>query len=159
MSCTPINPSKAFTNIIPVGYWETNVVEVLSIHERGFISLYKSNPLPALLRSLLFYNFGSDHNPKAEGYHPYLLAGLSDGSLITFTWKDKQLKDLKLISLGHAPVSLTPSQVDGKRIIFAAGNRATILSWEKKRLNYSPIMIKVRLSANRLHLTNPVPVE
>lgn len=120
------------------------MVEILLLDPTGFLSVSKTPKLPALVRSAFLYNFGS--TAKGDDYHPYLLIGLGDGSLVSFSWKDKQLKDKKIISLGHAPVSLTPCRIDGKRTVFATGNRATVLSWEKKRLHNSPIMLKVALA-------------
>lgn len=143
VSCAPLDPSKFFSTYITVSYWDSNEVEIFLIDREGFVSVSKSAPLPALVRSILLYNFGIDHSSKGEDYHPHLIAGLADGSLVFIPWKDRQLKDQTIISLGHAPVSLTPCQVDGKRTVFAAGNRATVLSWEKKRLHNSPIMLKV----------------
>jgi len=103
----------------------------------------KSPPLPALVRSAILHNFGSDASSKGADHHPHVLAGLADGSVVYFPWKDRQFKDRKTISLGHAPVSLTVFQIDGKRAVFAAGHRAAVLSWEKKRVHTSPIMLKV----------------
>jgi DNA damage-binding protein 1 len=62
-------------------------------------------------------------------------------------WKDNKLKDLKVVSLGHAPVSLTPFQVDDKHTVLAAGNRATVFFYDSKknRLVNSPIILKVRI--------------
>jgi DNA damage-binding protein 1 len=143
VSCTPQDPSKYFSNYITVSYWGRNEIEVFGLNHQGFVSMSKSPPLPALVRSAILYNFGSDASAKGADYHPHVLAGLADGSIVYFAWKDKQLKDRKTILLGHAPVSLTVCQVDGKRAVFAAGSRATVLSWEKKRVHTSPIMLKV----------------
>jgi DNA damage-binding protein 1 len=139
-----------------VSYWGKNEIEVFVINSEGFSSVSKSPPLPALVRSAILYNFGSDTSPKGADYHPYVLAGLGDGSVVYFAWKDKQLKDRKTISLGHAPVSLTVCQVDGKRTVFVAGNRATVLSWEKKRVHTSPIMLKV-LNFDSIHSIKLTP--
>lgn len=78
-------------------------------------------------------------------YHPYLLAGLSDGSVATFAWQDQQLKDRKIVSLGHAPVSLVfcAVQEGDARTVLAAGNRAIVFAYERGRLVHSPILLKV----------------
>jgi DNA damage-binding protein 1 len=128
---------------VTVSYWGKNEIEVFNIKSEGFKSVIKSPPLPALVRSAILYNFGSDTSARGADYHPYVLAGLGDGTVVYFVWKDKQLRDKKTISLGHAPVSLTICKVDGKRVVFAAGSRSTVLSWEKKRVHTSPIMLKV----------------
>jgi len=145
VSCIPINPQKAFSSNVIVSYWSSNIIELFTI-EKG--TLKSSNetrtpPLPAVVRSILLYNFGSDIKSKGTEYHPYLLAGLGDGSVVSFTWKDGCLKDQKVVSLGHAPVSLTPCVVDNKKSIFAAGNRATVFFCDKNRLVNSAIMLKV----------------
>ncbi|KAG5648442.1 hypothetical protein DXG03_005016 [Asterophora parasitica] len=143
VSCTPID-GKPYSNYVTVSYWGTNVVEIFILSQTGFVSIAKSAPLPALVRSLLLHNFGSD-DKKGADHHPYLLAGLADGSVAYFSWKEKLLNDRKIISLGHSPVSLTVCLSEGKRAVFAAGNRATVLSWEKKRIHSSPIMLKISL--------------
>ena len=156
VSCTPQDPSKYFSNYVTVSYWGKNEIEVFVLDRQGFVSVSKSPPLPALVRSAILYNFGSDASTKGADYHPHILAGLADGSVVYFAWKDKQLKDRKTISLGHSPVSLTVCEVDGKRAVFAAGNRATVLSWEKKRVHTSPIMLKVpNLYSYLTELTGP----
>jgi DNA damage-binding protein 1 len=145
VSLIPLNPQKAFSSNLIVSYWSSNIIELFTI-EKG--TLKSSNetrtpPLPAVVRSILLYNFGSDINSKGVDYQPYLLAGMGDGSVVSFTWKDGCLKDQKIVSLGHAPVSLTPCEVDGKKSVFAAGNRATVFFCDKNRLVNSAVMLKV----------------
>jgi DNA damage-binding protein 1 len=169
ISCTPLDPTKPFSKYTLVSYWDSHTIEVLATTKSGFESVYKSLPLPSLVSSLLFYNFGSDQSSKKSDYHPYLLAGLSDGSVATFAWQDNQLKDRKVISLGHAPVNLvmcrvhlepsgTGSSRDGQvskesgrgvKTVLAAGNRAIVFSHERNRLVYSPILLKVCPSIRR----------
>lgn len=146
----PMNESKPWSLHIVVSYWGSNRIEILSNGD-GFTSLCKSSPLPALVRSLLFYNFGQDHDTKGSDYHPYVLAGLADGSVVSFSFRNKQLKDQKIFSLGNLPVSLTACTVDEKRAVFASGSRATVLFSEKQRLQHSPILLKVR-STILIHL-------
>jgi DNA damage-binding protein 1 len=147
ISCTPLDPSKYFSNYILVSYWGSNSVEIFTPESTGFSFVCKTPPLPSLVRSLLLHNFGLDHSSKGPDYHPYLLVGLGDGSIVSFSWKNKQFKDQKVMSLGHAPVCLTTCQVEGRRSVFAAGSRAMVLSWQKKRLHHSPIMLKVNIHA------------
>ncbi|KAF5360619.1 hypothetical protein D9756_004828 [Leucocoprinus leucothites] len=167
ISCTPINPSRAFSQYILVSYWNSNTIEVFSPAESGFKSIHTSSPLPSLVTSLLFYNFGSDQSPKGSGYRPYLLAGLADGSVATFSWQAQQLKDRKIISLGHAPVSLIVCRVDlgsgsndsedsgegghGVKTVLAAGNRAIMFAHERNRLVHSPILLKDIVAASPLN--------
>lgn len=142
MSLSLLNPQAAFSNRLLVAYWKTNVVEIFDIGKE-LQSRVCSPALPSLVRSILLYNFGSDKNSKGLDYHPYLLAGLGDGSVATMSFKGGQLKDLKIISLGHAPVQLTPCVVEGRQSVFAAGYRSTVFFVDKGRLVNSPIMLKV----------------
>ncbi|KAF8635825.1 hypothetical protein AX15_000024 [Amanita polypyramis BW_CC] len=150
VSCMPLD-SRNFTNNFAVSFWGKNTVEIFTPTKGGLTSVCKTDPLPSLVRSLLLCNFGTDASVKGEDYRPYLLAGLSDGSLVTFVWKDKQLKEKKLVSLGHAPTSLAPCMVDGKRTVLAAGNRATLVSFDKKRLQFSPVSLKDISGASRFN--------
>ena len=171
ISCTPLDPTRAFTRTIVVSYWSSNTIEVFSVTESGFKSIYLSPSLPSLVTSLLLYNFGSDQSSKGLDYHPYLLAGLSDGSVATFLWQEQQLKDRKIISLGRAPVSLIVytaalgSNGNGSvgsgeggsdvKTVLAIGNRAIVFSHERNRLVHSPILLKVwhhTFQAHNLHL-------
>lgn len=145
VSCVPLDPAKFFSNYITVSYWGSNVVEIFLLEAEVFVPVSKSSPLPALVRSVVLHNFGSDHSSKGIDHHPYVLAGLGDGSLVLLPWKDRQLKDKKIISLGQAPVSFSVCEVDKKRVIFAASNRATLVSLDKNRLRISPIMLKVSI--------------
>ncbi|PFH53878.1 hypothetical protein AMATHDRAFT_72908 [Amanita thiersii Skay4041] len=149
VSCTPLDPTRCFTNHIVVSYWGRNIVEIFQPTANGFVSLCKTSSLPYLIRSLLLYNFGSGTSPKSDEHYPHLLVGLDDGSLVTFVWKEKELKEKKLVSLGHAPVILAPCTVDGKKTVLAAGNRATLVSFDKKRLQFSPVSLKDVSAASR----------
>ena len=141
MSLSPLNHQATYTRHFPVAYWGTNVVEIFDVGAQ-LKSVVRSPALPSLVRSVLLYNFGSDPNSKGSDYHPYLLAGLADGSLAMILFKSGQLTELKVISLGHAPVHLTPCMANGRKCVFAVGNRATVIFLEKGRLNLSPIMLK-----------------
>lgn len=63
---------------------------------------------------------------------------------MSFQWAERLLKDKTVISLGTAPVTLTACKVDSKPTVFAAGSRSGLLSWNKGRVGFSPIMLKVR---------------
>ncbi|KAF8650163.1 hypothetical protein AX16_005397 [Volvariella volvacea WC 439] len=158
VSCMPLDPKKPFASLIPVAYWGSNIIEVILLDRTGFVSVCKSAPLPAVVRSLTLFSFGAAEDAvQNTGNHnqsnPHLVAGLADGSIVTFAWKDKQLKDRKIVSLGHTPVALAPCMVEGNRAIFAAGYRAMMLSWDRKRLRYSPIMLKETVAAAPLNTT------
>ena len=147
----------AFSNLLTVAYWGTNTVEVFELSST-LKSVAISPSLPAIVRSLVLYNFGTGESSKFPNHYPYLLAGLGDGSVATMSWKeirkpvvdggsgrDVNLSDLKVTSLGHAPVNLSSCEVDGRKSVLAAGNRATVFFMEKGRLVNSPIMLKARL--------------
>lgn len=121
----------------------TNRVEIIHIGKDkatglgSLDTLDKSEPLPALVRSVQFFTFG--------GNDKYLICGLADGSFAHLAWKPatKKLVDMKIVSLGNAPVHLSVCEVDGKKAIFAAGNRATVVALDKQKLSHSPVMLKV----------------
>ncbi|KIM43302.1 hypothetical protein M413DRAFT_444121 [Hebeloma cylindrosporum] len=144
VSFIPLNPQKPFSMNVVVSYWSSNIIELFTIEKGTLTSSNETRtpPLPAVVRSILLYNFGSDTSSKGSDYQPYLLAGLGDGSVVSFTLKDGSLKDQKILSLGHAPVTLTPCVVDGKKSVFAAGNRATVFFCDKNRLVNSAVVLK-----------------
>ncbi|KAG6907853.1 hypothetical protein DXG01_007117 [Tephrocybe rancida] len=138
ISCAPLDPTKRFSNHLVLSYWDTKTIQIFSFTADGLVLQSTTAPLPAFARSVLLYDFGLD----GIDHRYYLLAGLADGSVAYFAWKDKQLSDKKIVPLGQLPVALSACQIDGKRAVFAAGNRATVFSWEKKRLHNSPIMLR-----------------
>lgn len=99
--------------------------------------------LPSLARSLLLHNFGAGRKPKEADYHPHLLAGMADGTVVSFRFKEHELKDEKVFALGTTPVSLATCKVDGRTSVFASGSRASVLFWDRHRLHQSPVMLKV----------------
>lgn len=142
ISCTPLNPSKNFTNHIAVSFWGSNQVKLFSPKDGGLSVIYQSPALRALPRSLLFYNFGKDTSSKALDYHPHLVVGLADGTVVSYSWRNNELFDPKTISLGDTPVFLNTCQVDGRKALFACGSRASILFWDKETLRHSPVILK-----------------
>jgi len=98
--------------------------------------------LTSLPRSLLLYNFGSGRKLKEADYHPHLLVGLADGTVVSFNFRDNNLQEKKIFALGTAPVSFSTCKVDGRTAIFASGSRASVLYWERQRLHQSPVMLK-----------------
>ena len=139
----PLDSQKPFSTILTVAYWGSNIVEAFVI-SKGILSMKAQSPrLPAVVRSLFLYNFGTGVSPKDPDHHAYLLAGLGNGSIATMSWKDNNLWDLKITSLGKTPVGVTPCDVDGRRSVIAAGNRASVFVFENNRLTNSPIILKV----------------
>ncbi|KAF9561348.1 hypothetical protein CPC08DRAFT_689138 [Agrocybe pediades] len=154
ISILPSEPEQQYSSFLSVSYWSSNVVEVFTISSNGFTSAAerRSPPLPAVVRSILLHSFSGKEKDET-----YLLAGLGDGSVASLhwkrgaTWKDRQLTDLKVVSLGHAPVSLTPCEVGGQRCVFAAGNKATVFFIDNGRLANSAITLKEISGASRLN--------
>jgi DNA damage-binding protein 1 len=143
ISCLPATATSPFSPFVAVSYWRTNHTEILQFSQEKLVTIVKTDPLLAVVRSLQLFNFNVRRdNPD---YQIYLICGLGNGSLAQFKFdpKAKQLSDKKIVSLGHAPVNLTVCEVSEKASIFAAGNRATVVSLDNKKLVHSPVMLKV----------------
>jgi DNA damage-binding protein 1 len=152
ISCIPIDASKRYTTLFIVAYWDPGTevsddiaVEVFELKASATGQTFNSiasipkKTLPGLVRSLLPFDFGT----SKENQHAYLLCGTAEGSVAHFVWKNGTLHDHKIVSLGYMPAVLVPCVVDGKKAVWAVGNRATIFTYEKKRLTHSPVMLKV----------------
>ncbi|KAF8208666.1 mono-functional DNA-alkylating methyl methanesulfonate N-term-domain-containing protein [Mycena galopus ATCC 62051] len=149
LSCTPANPdSDASSQFVVAAYWKTNEVEILRLLPDKFESVCKTKPLGAVVRSLLPYDFGAQGDP-----HPYLLAGLGDGSFVSFIWNEHQrtLDEPNLTSLGDLPVHFTRCRVDGKDGLFAAGSRAMVLTWQRDSIHQSPVILKEVMAAAQIN--------
>jgi DNA damage-binding protein 1 len=138
-----------FTHRVIVAYWESNKVEIFGFNrpEDRMTSQFLSPPLPSLPQSLLLFNFGTNQQP-GEDYHPYLLVGLCNGSVASFSYtvenKEAKLSDRKIVAnLGPSPVFLTPCIVDGQNVVFASGSRGSLLSWQNQRIRNSTLLLKV----------------
>ncbi|KAJ7695700.1 mono-functional DNA-alkylating methyl methanesulfonate N-term-domain-containing protein [Mycena rosella] len=149
LSCMPLDPRCSASEFVVVAYWQTNEIEVLQQVPGGFVSVCKTAPLGAVVRSLLLHDFGAGDGDA----QPYLFAGLGDGSLVYFPWNEQAhaLGEPKLASLGNLPVCLTPCVVDGKKALLAAGSRAMVLSWERERIHNSPVVLKEVIAAAQIH--------
>ncbi|KAJ7729698.1 CPSF A subunit region-domain-containing protein [Mycena maculata] len=149
LSCIPLDTRRSASDFIVVASWQTNHIEILEQVRDGFVSKYKTEPLPTLVRSLILYDFGTVEGDS----HPYLLAGFGDGSFAYFPWNEEERKlgERKLTSLGNLPVSFTPCIVDNKKTLFAAGSRALVLSWDREGLKNSPVMLKEVMAAAQIH--------
>lgn len=152
ISCVPIDPSKRYTTHFAAAYWdpgteasESIAVEVFELKASATGQTFNSiasisrKTLPGLVRSILPFDFGTSKDDQ----HAYLLCGTTEGSVAHFVWKNGNLSDYKIASLGYMPVGLVPCVVGGKKAVWAVGNRATIFTYEKKRLTHSPVMLKV----------------
>jgi DNA damage-binding protein 1 len=103
----------------------------------------KTVSLPALPCSVLLHDFAQNSHAEGSDRYPTLLAGLTDGTLASFAFKDNELRDQKIISLGDAPVNMAACAGDSRRTVFVCGSRASVLFRDKERLNNSPILLKV----------------
>ncbi len=144
ISCNPLDHSKKFARSGVVSFWGSNKVVIVSL-AKGLQPLLEVT-LPALPRSVLLHNFGSSGRTEDPEYRPHLLVGLVDGTLVTYTYKDKecQVQDRKQSALGNAPVSLSVCESEGRTVVIASGTRANLLFWDKQRIKPSPVSIKVR---------------
>ncbi|TFK91964.1 hypothetical protein K466DRAFT_514387 [Polyporus arcularius HHB13444] len=143
ISCRPVDPTKNFTTLIAVSFWGSNRIAVLSVGPNAdILSTVCETTLPALPRSVLLHNFGKGAGPTDPEFRLHLLAGLADGTLVTYTVRDKELHDRKQSSLGNAPATLSVCDVDGRTVVFASGSRANVLFWDKQRVRPSPTSLK-----------------
>lgn len=102
------------------------------------------------------HNFGDGRKVKDANYHPHVLVGLADGTLVSYSFKENRLKDKKLYPLGDTPVSLAVCTADGRSAVFASGSRAAVMYWDRQRLQRSTVMLKVSISVakNHFHRSN-----
>ncbi|OBZ68977.1 DNA damage-binding protein 1 [Grifola frondosa] len=142
ISCAPFDPSKEYSTYIALSFWGINKVTIISLASPDLTPVCETSALPSLPHSILLYNFGTGRRPKDLDYHPHVLVGLTDGTAVSYTFKDNQLKEHKVFSLGIAPVSLSTCVIDGKTGVFASGSRASVLYWGRQRVHQSPIMLK-----------------
>ncbi|KAI0695725.1 CPSF A subunit region-domain-containing protein [Cytidiella melzeri] len=142
INCTPFDPTKMFSSYIALSFWDSNDVQIISLKDGNLDIHCISPPLPALPCSIVLHNFGTGANTKHADFRPSVVVGLADGSVATMSLQDNQLRDLKLFMLGAMPVSLSTTEVDGKRTVFASGSRAAVFYWEKQRIKQSSVMAK-----------------
>jgi DNA damage-binding protein 1 len=167
ISISPIDQTQQKSQYVIVSYWDTNEVAVFA-HKRGYNFLkevIRTGSLHSLPRSLLLYNFGSSQRPRKKdtrltsGYLPYLLLGMADGSLTSYTFDDVQkigkedqysIGDKKTVSLGTTPVSLTAMEPNDSssaaRAVCACGSHASFFFYNQGRLQQAPVLVNVRLT-------------
>ncbi|KAI0766387.1 CPSF A subunit region-domain-containing protein [Trametes elegans] len=143
VSCTPFDPTKNYATSVAASFWGSNKVVVLSLESsEKYLSPVCEVTLPTLPRAVLLHNFGTGARAKDADFRPHVLAGLADGSVVTYALRDGQLHDRKVSSLGDAPVSLSLCTIDGRTVVFASGARANVLYWDRQRVRPSPVGIK-----------------
>ncbi|PBK75055.1 hypothetical protein ARMSODRAFT_929129 [Armillaria solidipes] len=142
VSCIPMNESKYFSIQVAVAFWHTNQIKIYNIAPSGFTFQYETPQLPATVRSILFYNFGTTEK-NGDNYKPYLLAGLANGTVVSFVWSGNQFTEMKLVALGSGPVELSPNKIrDGTRAVLAVADKTMVISCPKGRLQYSHIILR-----------------
>ncbi|KAL4251847.1 DNA damage-binding protein 1 [Abortiporus biennis] len=146
VSCQPFDSSKHFAMYIAVAFWGTNTISILSLEKsETYMSPICSTPsLPSLPSSIALHNFGSGRRSKDPEFHPYLVAGCVDGTVVSFPFvpSSGELKDKKVFGLGHTPVKLCVCHVDDKRVVLGIGDRSAIFYWDKRRVKQSPVMLQ-----------------
>ncbi|KAA1475747.1 hypothetical protein DENSPDRAFT_842582 [Dentipellis sp. KUC8613] len=152
ISCSPVD-NKPYSPYAVVGFWDTNSVEVLSLTSADsyLMPVCVGVTLPALPRSVLLHNLGADRKLKPLEYQPYLLVGLADGTVLSYSFLNQELKDCRVTSLGAAPVTLTACGSEDKPMVFASGSRAAVLFWNNGRFQNSPVLLKDSSSSCHLH--------
>lgn len=151
ISCQSFDYAGMFTTRLAVSFWSNNTVALYGFQGNKLQLLSQCDPLSSLPKSVLLHNFGVGRKAKDADYRPYILAGLVDGSIISFNFRDNQLQDKKVFSLGGTPVQLSPCDIDGRRAVFASGSTSAILYWDKQSIRYCPVLIKDVVSTARLN--------
>ncbi|KAG7445774.1 uncharacterized protein BT62DRAFT_969553 [Guyanagaster necrorhizus] len=142
VSCIPMNESKYFSIQVAAAFWHTNQIKIYNIASSGFTFQYETPQLPATVRSILFYNFGTTEK-NGDDYRPYLLAGLANGTVVSFVWSGNQFTEMKLVALGSGPVELSPNRIgDGTRGVLAVADKTMVISCPRGRLQYSHIILR-----------------
>ncbi|KIY70002.1 hypothetical protein CYLTODRAFT_488480 [Cylindrobasidium torrendii FP15055 ss-10] len=146
VTINPLNYTLDDSSLIAVAWWHTNQVKIYNILN-GVAFYSETPPLKALVRSLLFFNFGKPSNSaKDVNNNPHLVAGLADGTVVTYKLKKGRVieKDYKLFHVGNGPVQLRETTVgDGtRRAILAVADRAVVFSYEGNRLVSSSLAMK-----------------
>ncbi|KAI0078212.1 hypothetical protein K474DRAFT_1745998 [Panus rudis PR-1116 ss-1] len=142
ISCQPFDPTKAFTLNVAVSFWESRTIAVLALEATTIKVVCETEPLPSLPQSIILHNFGTSRKAKDADCRPYVIAGLTNGTVASFSFTKNGLQDKKVFSLGSSPVSLSTCEVDGQRGIFACGSRSAAFYLDKQRLRPSPIALK-----------------
>ncbi|CAK5284353.1 unnamed protein product [Mycena citricolor] len=136
ISCSPPLAGADASEYVIIAYWGDNKIQVLRQKGKGFEVVHTTETLRAVVRNLALCDFGSVEEPR-----PYLLAGLGDGTLLTFTWSEGRLLDQQAANMGDLPVFLSPCNVQGKNALLAAGSRTAVLSWQTDRIHHSPVVL------------------
>ena len=154
MTCIPLDTGKHFSSYVAAAFWHSNQVKVYNLSTQGSFDLLCETPcLKAPVKSLLFYNFGTSGKRNTEEYKAFLLVGLVDGTLASFKWSyqaprgrapEASLTELKIFSVGHGPVSLSPVPIsNGTKAVMAVADKAVVISCPTKRLHISSLTLQV----------------
>ena len=137
ISCLDISPVGADehgglrSSICAVGLWTDISVRILRVPslEPVTLELLGGDTLP---RSVLLAQFDET---------PYLLCGLGDGHLFSFTFDrdNGKLMDRKRISLGTKPIELRKFRSKDSAHVFASSDRPTVIYSSSRKLLYSNV--------------------
>ncbi|KAF7291738.1 CPSF-A domain-containing protein [Mycena chlorophos] len=124
LSCQSFDPAASTSDLVAVAYWQTNQIQLLDLAgaTHPFAQICTTKPLPAVVRSLLMFDFGG---------HPHVFAGLGNGSVAVFEY------DPHLRVLGQ-PKLIPP-------------RRAAVITWGGDRVQSSPVMLKDIVATAPLH--------
>ncbi|KIK59844.1 hypothetical protein GYMLUDRAFT_74297 [Collybiopsis luxurians FD-317 M1] len=149
INCPVLDPAKLFSTFVAAAFWHTNQIKVYQFNSGNMEYLCQSPPLSSPIRSVILnYMTKDSYRIKDRDSHLCVFAGLADGTVVAFEMvynedtKLLELKNMNMTSLGHLPVAFTVHEVEGKRVVIAAGSRAVIFSWERSHLRVSPVMLK-----------------
>lgn len=142
LSITPRRVGSPYSKEIALGFWGSNTVVVASLPDLEELDRISTSSLP---RSLILHCFREDRSSE----HPFLLVGLSNGSVMTFALYDdgekQKLGEGRIVSLGDSPISLNRCTLDNQTVVFAAGTRSAVFFWARDTLNHSSVLVKVCL--------------
>ncbi|CAK4097320.1 unnamed protein product [Aphanomyces euteiches] len=115
-----------------VGLWSELSVSIVSLPTLAIESsvLLGGEVLPRSLLSVRFQD------------KPYLLVGMGDGTLLTYTMDGSGLHDKKKVSLGAQPILLSPFRSKDVMNVFASSDRPTVIYAQHGKLVFSNVNVK-----------------
>ncbi|KAF0690909.1 hypothetical protein As57867_017711, partial [Aphanomyces stellatus] len=145
LDISPLTDHKATST--PEKHWETQSLSttrcVVGLWSELSVSIYHVPTLQlettvhlggeVLPRSLLCVRFADQ---------PYLLVGMGDGTLFTYTMDASGLHNKKKISLGAQPILLSPFRSKDVMHVFASSDRPTVIYAQHGKLLFSNVNVK-----------------
>ncbi|KAF5391270.1 hypothetical protein D9757_001966 [Collybiopsis confluens] len=160
VDCPILEPAKHYSPFVAAGFWHTNQIKIYHFDAGNIEYLCQSPPLASAVRSVLLSYMTNSYRIRDRNSHLCIFAGLADGSVATFEMvyneeaKLTELKHTGLTPLGYLPVSLAVQEVEGNRVVIAAGDRTAVFSWERSHLRSAPVMLKDITAVRVLHTGN-----